>query len=99
MPIPGSQNLNNSMERDLEEVRHILERASRLGRRTMIGGPYASSQPEELLPLADHVVVGEADEIFPEIARDLEAGSARGLYRVAEKPDVSFTPVPRFDLL
>ena len=82
-----------------EEVRQILERASKLSRRTMIGGPYASSEPEVLVPLADHVVVGEPDEIFQEIARDLEAGSARRLYRVTEKPDVSRTPVPRFDLL
>ena len=82
-----------------EGVRQILEHASRLNRRTMIGGPYASSQPEALLPLADHVVAGEPDEIFPEIAADLERGSARSLYRITEKPDVSRTPVPRFDLL
>ncbi|MGO9800678.1 MAG: B12-binding domain-containing radical SAM protein, partial [Candidatus Binatus sp.] len=82
-----------------EEVRQILARASKLSRRTMIGGPYASSEPEVLLPLADHVVVGEPDEIFQEIATDLEAGSARRLYRVTEKPDVSRAPVPRFDLL
>ena len=82
-----------------EGVRQTLERASKLNRRTMIGGPYASSEPEALLPLADHVVVGEPDEVFPEIAADLERGSARRLYRITEKPDVSRTPVPRFDLL
>jgi hypothetical protein len=65
----------------------------------MIGGPYASSEPEALLPLAEHVVVGDPDEIFPEIAADLERGSARRLYSITEKPDVSRTPVPRFDLL
>src|SRR5579871_5724271 len=81
-----------------EGVRQMLERASRLNRRTIIGGPYASSEPEALLSLADHVVVGEPDEIFSEIAADLERGSARRLYRVTEKPDVSRTPVPRFDL-
>jgi radical SAM superfamily enzyme YgiQ (UPF0313 family) len=82
-----------------EGVRQTLERASKLNRRTMIGGPYASSEPEALLPLADHVVVGEPDEVFPEIAADLERGSARRLYRIKEKPDVGRTPVPRFDLL
>ncbi|MGC1829276.1 MAG: B12-binding domain-containing radical SAM protein [Candidatus Acidiferrales bacterium] len=82
-----------------EGVRQTLERASRLHRRTMIGGPYASSEPDALLPLADHVVVGEPDEIFPEIAADLERGTARRLYTITEKPDVSRTPVPRFDLL
>ena len=35
----------------------------------MIGGPYASSEPEALLPLADHVVVGEPDEVFQEGSR------------------------------
>src|ERR1700688_1597601 len=81
-----------------ESVRQTLERASKLNRRTMIGGPYASSEPQALLPLADHVVVGEPDEIFPEIAADLECGSARRLYSITEKPDVSCTPMPRFDL-
>lgn len=80
-------------------VRLTLERASKLNRRTMIGGPYASSDPDALLPLADHVVVGEPDEMFGEIALDLERGSARRLYSITEKPDVSRTPVPRFDLL
>jgi len=89
----------SAMAAQREGVRQTLERASKLNRRTMIGGPYASSEPEALLPLADHVVVGEPDEVFPEIAADLERGSARRLYRVAEKPDVNRTPVPRFDLL
>jgi len=80
-------------------VRLTLERASKLNRRTMIGGPYASSDPDALLPLADHVVVGEPDEMFPQIALDLERGSPRRLYSIAQKPDVSRTPVPRFDLL
>jgi radical SAM superfamily enzyme YgiQ (UPF0313 family) len=89
----------SAMQVQHNDARRTLERASKLRRRTMIGGPYASSEPEALLPLADHVVVGEPDEIFPEIAADLEGGSARRLYRVIEKPDVSRTPVPRFDLL
>jgi radical SAM superfamily enzyme YgiQ (UPF0313 family) len=65
----------------------------------MIGGPFASSEPELLMSLADHVVVGEPDEVFPEIAADLERGSAKRLYVIKDKPDVSKTPLPRFDLL
>jgi radical SAM superfamily enzyme YgiQ (UPF0313 family) len=77
----------------------ILARARMLGKRTMVGGPYASSEPQALLPLADHVVVGEPDEAFDKIATDLETGLARRLYVIEEKPDVSKTPLPRFDLL
>jgi radical SAM superfamily enzyme YgiQ (UPF0313 family) len=80
-------------------VRNALSHCRRLGRRTIIGGPYASSQPEEVLPLADHVVVGEVDERLAEIAADFESGTARRLYRVLEKPDMTRSPVPRFELL
>ena len=80
----------------LEEV---LTRARRLGRRTIVGGPYPSSEPDEALKLADHVVVGEPDEVFGAIAKDLEEGSARRLYKIDDKPDLTKTPVPRFDLL
>jgi radical SAM superfamily enzyme YgiQ (UPF0313 family) len=77
----------------------ILSRARALGRRTMIGGPWASSEPELLLNEADHVLAGEAEEVFGDIATALEQGTARSLYRVTDKPDMSRSPLPRFDLL
>ena len=82
-----------------DDIRETLLRARALGRRTMIGGPFASSEPELLLSLADHVVVGEPDEIFPEIAADIGRGSAKRLYDIKDRPDISKTPLPRFDLL
>lgn len=77
----------------------VLARARCLGRRTMVGGPYASSEPERFLALADHVVVGEPDELFSDIALALENGTVRRRYDVVDKPDVTHTPIPRFDLL
>jgi radical SAM superfamily enzyme YgiQ (UPF0313 family) len=82
-----------------EDIRETLLRARGLGKRTMIGGPYASSEPEVLLRLADHVVVGEPDEVFDRIGMDLEQGTAKPLYVINDKPDIGKTPVPRFDLL
>ncbi len=69
------------------------------GTRTFIGGPWASSEPELLLREADHVLAGEAEEVFADIAKALENGTARALYRVTEKPDMTLSPMPRFDLL
>ena len=77
----------------------VLSRARALGRRTFIGGPWASSEPELLLRYADHVLAGEAEEVFAGIAKSLENGTARALYRVTEKPDMTMSPMPRFDLL
>jgi radical SAM superfamily enzyme YgiQ (UPF0313 family) len=82
-----------------EDAHAILARARALGKRTIIGGAYASSQPETVAALADHVVVGEPDEVFDSIAAGLESGEARSIYRIEEKPDITHTPVPRFDLL
>jgi radical SAM superfamily enzyme YgiQ (UPF0313 family) len=82
-----------------DDLRETLLRARALGKRTMVGGPYASSEPQTLLRLADHVVVGEPDEVFDRIAADLERGLAKRLYVINDKPDVRKTPVPRFDLL
>ena len=77
----------------------VLVRARRLGRRTIVGGPYTSSEPVRMLAQSDHVVVGEPDEVFGEIAAALEAGTAKRLYEITDKPDVTLTPIPRFDLL
>ena len=77
----------------------VLSRARALGRRTFVGGPWASTDPEAVLQVADHVMVGEAEEAFPGIAAELEHGTARALYRIVDKPDMTRSPVPRFDLL
>jgi len=89
----------SAMRVQKEGLEEVLARARRLGRRTIVGGSYASSEPDEVLKLADHVVVGEPDEVFHQIARDLEDGTAKRLYKIEEKPDVTRTPVPRFELL
>ncbi len=76
-----------------------LDRARALDRRTFIGGPWASSEPEFLLTRADHVMVGEAEEVFAGIAAALENGTAHALYKVIDKPSLTESPVPRFELL
>jgi radical SAM superfamily enzyme YgiQ (UPF0313 family) len=80
-------------------LREVLARARRLGRRTIVGGPYASGEPDRMLAIADHVVVGEPDEVFLEIARALEEGTAQRVYEITDKPDITKTPMPRFELL
>src|SRR5271169_2442752 len=89
----------SAMHAQRTDAKAILRRARELGVRTFIGGPWASSEPEILRKLADHVMVGEAEEVFADIAVALENGTAHAVYRVDEKPDVSRSPIPRFDLL
>jgi radical SAM superfamily enzyme YgiQ (UPF0313 family) len=89
----------SGMQVQKEAIRRILLRARLVGTRTIIGGPYASAEPASLLPLADHVVIGEPDGVFAQVAADLENGTAQHVYEVTDKPDVTRSPVPRFDLL
>jgi radical SAM superfamily enzyme YgiQ (UPF0313 family) len=79
-------------------MHEILERCSRLGVRTAVGGPYPTALPDQL-HMADHVVVGEGEELIPVLAADLEAGCAKHEYRETEKPSMADAPRPRFDLL
>ena len=89
----------SAMQAQRADAIAILRRARALGTRTFIGGPWASSEPEVVALEADHVMVGEAEEVFAGIARALEDGTAQSMYRVTDKPDISGSPIPRFDLL
>jgi radical SAM superfamily enzyme YgiQ (UPF0313 family) len=89
----------SAMHAQRVDARHILGRARDLERRTFVGGPWASTEPEVVLQDADHVFVGEAEEAFGAIAVALEQGTAHRLYKVIDKPDMTCSPIPRFDLL
>jgi radical SAM superfamily enzyme YgiQ (UPF0313 family) len=89
----------SAMHAQRADALEVLRRARELGRRTFVGGPWASTDPDAVLLVADHVMVGEAEEAFPGIAAALENGTARALYRIVDKPDMTRSPVPRFDLL
>ena len=76
----------------------VIERCNRAGVPVVAGGPYPTSYHEEIEGV-DHFVLGEAEETFPQFLRDLENGNARPIYREPRKPDITRTPVPRFDLI
>jgi radical SAM superfamily enzyme YgiQ (UPF0313 family) len=63
------------------------------------GGSYASLCPEAYEPLANTVISGEAEYIWPEFCRDFEKGYPRKLYKETGVVSLEDSPVPRFDLL
>jgi radical SAM superfamily enzyme YgiQ (UPF0313 family) len=66
--------------------------------RTVVGGPIASCM-DDLSLYTDHVVVGEAEEIVPELVADLERGEAKPLYKATRLPGLDRTPLPDLDLI
>jgi len=81
-----------------EELLALLARCRARGLRTVIGGPVTSSV-EELPRHADHVVVGEAEELIAGLAADLEQGTAKPLYHAGERPGLVKTPLPDLSLI
>ena len=78
----------------------VAARCRRLGRRTVAGGPYPSSCPDQLAHI-DHLVLGEAESSLPPFLADLSRGwsHCQRVYVAAQRPDVTLSPVPRYDLL
>ncbi len=81
-----------------QELLELLARCRSRGLSTVIGGPVTSSV-EELPQHADHVVIGEAEELIAGLAADLEQGTAKPLYTAAERPGLSKTPLPDLSLI
>ena len=70
-----------------------------LGYHVVAGGSYASLCPELYAQLADTVIAGEAEYIWPQFCRDYEAGRPQPRYHEVGTVSLADSPVPRFDLL
>lgn len=81
-----------------QELLAILTRCRSRGLRTVIGGP-ACSSIEELPRYADHVVIGEAEDLIAGLATDLEQGTAKPVYQARELPGLDKTPLPDLSLI
>ena len=79
-------------------LQSVIERCKRIGLPVVAGGPHPTTFHDEIDGV-DYFVLDEAEEIFPRFLRDLENGTAKAIYREPRKPDVTRTPLPRFDLI
>ena len=79
--------------------KELLSFYRKKGYPVVVGGSYATLCPEYYESLADAVISGEAEYIWPEFCRDFEEGKAKELYQETGEVDLADSPVPRFDLL
>lgn len=64
----------------------------------VLGGYHVSALPEEGTEHADAVVVGEAENLWPQVVTDIEYDRLHAVYATDEKPDASSFPQARRDL-
>ncbi len=65
---------------------------------TIMGGIHVSMMPDEAQRYCDSVVIGEAENIWPKVLEDFEAGKLQKQYR-GSWADLETLPIPRRDIL
>jgi radical SAM superfamily enzyme YgiQ (UPF0313 family) len=78
----------------------LVREAKRRGKTVVAGGPHPTSLPEAVLVAGcDFVVRGEGENTIPLLLEAMRLGKTGIIENSAEKPDLSTSPTPRFDLL
>lgn len=77
-----------------EIIRRCIEKQTPV----IAGGPLFTTGRERF-PELRHVVLGEAEDIMPKLVDDMTRRDVQPSYRAATRPDVTRTPIPRWDLL
>lgn len=71
----------------------------RRGIPVVMGGFHATLAPTECQEHVDALVLGEAEETWPRLLRDFQAGQLQPRYQAEHLSDLKNLPVPRYDLL
>jgi radical SAM superfamily enzyme YgiQ (UPF0313 family) len=85
----------------VNEAYAVADRLRARGVTVAMGGLHVSVRPDEAAAHADHVLVGEGENVWPEVVRAVEAGEQSRIWSATDFPpvDVKRLPVPRYDLL
>jgi radical SAM superfamily enzyme YgiQ (UPF0313 family) len=77
----------------------LVREAKRRGKTVVAGGPYPTSLPEAIVEAGcDFVLRGEGENTVPLLLEAMRQGKT-GRIENSEKPDLTTSPIPRFDLL
>lgn len=84
-----------------EDLLAQIQEAKGRGKRVAVGGPYPTALPQEVTDVgADYLILDEGEITLPLFIDAISRGESSGIFRSGgEKPDVTNTPIPRFDLL
>lgn len=79
-----------------------IQLAKQHGKLVAVGGPFPTSVPQEPLAAgADFLILDEGEITLPLFVKAISKGETSGTFRApeGEKPDVTGTPIPRYDLI
>ncbi|MDY7107441.1 MAG: cobalamin-dependent protein, partial [Planctomycetota bacterium] len=76
----------------------IAARCAGKGKPVVAGGPLFTTGSEQF-PEIPHFVLGEAEDLIAGLVADIAADTVRDCYSSDQRPSLSRTPVPRWDLI
>lgn len=81
-----------------DSARKVIARCHNQGKTVIAGGPLFTTGHAGF-PEVKHFVLGEAENVMPELVADMITGDLKALYHHDERPDIRLTPAPRWDLI
>ena len=83
-----------------EALLNLIQEAKQRHKPVVVGGPFTTSVPQEIQAAgADFLVLGEGENTIPLWLTALRQGETHGVFQHNAKPEMTLSPVPRFDLL
>jgi radical SAM superfamily enzyme YgiQ (UPF0313 family) len=79
-------------------VSDIVNRCLAFGKPIIAGGPLFTTG-HAAFPNIDHFVLGEAEELMPQVIEDMRRGTVRHTYAASIRPDITRVTSPRWDLI
>jgi radical SAM superfamily enzyme YgiQ (UPF0313 family) len=73
----------------------IADEFIKRGKKVALGGWHPSAMPEEAMQHANAIVIGEGEELWPQLLIDVERGKLKQIYRQDKPIDFSTIPITR----
>lgn len=81
-----------------DSVREIVARCAAFDKTVIAGGPLFTTG-HEAFPEIPHFVLGEAEDLMPQLVADLQNRTLKPMYVAGQRPALGRTPMPRWDLI
>ena len=77
----------------------IADKFRRKGCKVVFGGPHVTLVTDEAKVYCDYIIIGEAEDTWPEFLEDFYMGKAKDQYKTQYIPSLKGIPTPRRDLV
>lgn len=76
----------------------VADKFRKMGKTVVIGGIHSSALPFEAKEHADSVIIGEAEDTWPQLLEDYELGKLKSFYKQEKPVDLNLIPRPKRDI-